>query len=282
MYPKLLELGPVSINTYGFLIAVGFLVSWHFIQRDARRANVDVEKINQMAFWVLLLGIAGTRVAHILLYPSEYSWSDPIGWIAIWRGGLVFHGALPAAILYCWWAVRRYKLNFWQVADIGAPYIPLAHAFGRLGCFFYGCCYGIRTDCPLGIRFPPGSPAAMDHLSRYPGMHVGDWSFPVHPTQLYGVAGLLIACGLLLYLRKRMWNKPNPIYGLTLPAYFVLYGAGRFAVEFIRGDHNPTYGPLTAQQIFSLVLVVASIVFFVIVLKKKARAKQAEPARQAK
>lgn len=273
MFPTLLELGPVAIHTYGFLIAVGFLVSLHFIQRDGKKIGVEPDIIGNMAVWVLLLGIAGTRILHIILYPGDYSWSDPKGWFAIWIGGLVFHGAIPPAVLYCWWAFRRYKLDFWKMADIIMPYVPLAHAFGRLGCFFYGCCYGIRTECPLGIRFPADSPAAVDHLYRYSDFHSGDWSFPVHPTQLYGVAGLVAACGLLLYLRKKARGaKPNPIDGLTFPAYFVLYGTGRFLVEFIRGDHNPTYGPLTAQQVFSLALVAASMVFFAVLLRNKRKA----------
>ncbi|MCX5769551.1 MAG: prolipoprotein diacylglyceryl transferase [Candidatus Hydrogenedentes bacterium] len=270
MYPTLLNLGPIAIHTYGFLIAVGFLLSMHFIQRDGERIGVDAGQISNMAFWVLLLGLAGTRITHIIMYPGDYSWTNPKGWFAIWEGGLVFHGAIPPAILYAWWAIRRYKLNFWKMADLAMPYVPLAHAFGRLGCFFYGCCYGIRTDWPLGVRFPPGSPAALDHFYRYTGVHAGDWSFPVHPTQLYGVVGLLAACALLLYLRKRARAaKPNPIDGLTFPAYFILYGTGRFFIEFIRGDNNPTYGPLTAQQIFSLALVAASIVFFAILLRNK-------------
>jgi phosphatidylglycerol:prolipoprotein diacylglycerol transferase len=270
MYPTLLNLGPVAIHTYGLLIAVGFLLCLHFVQRDAERIGIDSGLIGNSAFWVLLLGLAGTRIMHIILYSGEYSWSNPMGWFAIWQGGLVFHGGIAPAVLYAWWAIRRNKLDFWKTADVVMPYIPLAHAFGRLGCFFYGCCYGIRTDCPLGIRFPPGSPAALDH---FPGIHAEDWSFPVHPTQLYGIVGLLAACALLMYLRKRARAaKPNPIDGLTFPAYFIVYGTGRFAMEFLRGDHNPTYGPLTVQQIFSLALVAASIVFFAALFRNKRKA----------
>ena len=181
MRPILCKIGPVPIFSYGLLIAAGFLVSVHLMRRDAKKAGIDPDRFTDGAFWVLFLGLAGTRLLHIILYYQQYSWTDPLEWIAIWKGGLVFQGAIPPAILFCIYYIRKHHLNFWQCADIACPYIPLGHAFGRLGCFMNGCCYGHVTDLPWGIPFPrvpsdlslpaTGSPVYLDHFGSHSVPH---------------------------------------------------------------------------------------------------------------
>lgn len=271
MFPTLLKIGPVTLHCYGLMIALGFLASLYGTQRDAQKRGIDPQAIQTMAFWGLLAGIAGTRLLHIAMFPGSYSWRDPIGWIAIWRGGLVFQGALILSVPYVYLACRHYKIPFWRVADCAMPYLPLAHAFGRVGCFLNGCCYGARTDLPWGVSFPrvpwsfaepaAGSPAYLDHCQRFSGLSMthDHWSYSVHPTQLYGIAGLLFLCGLLLYWR----NKRPPFDGFTMPVYFMLYAVGRFFVESLRGDHNPTvFGAISQQQLFSIVFLAVGVVLF--------------------
>jgi phosphatidylglycerol:prolipoprotein diacylglycerol transferase len=280
MHPTLIKLGPVTLHTYGLLIALGFLVALHFMRRDARKQGIDPNFITDTAFWVLFLGLAGTRVLHILMFPSEYSWTDPLGWVAVWNGGLVFQGALPPAIAYCVWAVRRKQVPTWQFADVVSPYIPLGHAFGRMGCFMYGCCYGVRTDLPWGVRFPripadttqlpTGSPVFLDHFKRHALPADAHWSHPVHPTQLYSVFGLLAICLVLVYMKKR-----HPLFtGFTFPLYLILYGLFRFVVEFFRGDHNPTrFDLISDQQAFALLMAVSGVVLGAILYLRERRAK---------
>jgi phosphatidylglycerol:prolipoprotein diacylglycerol transferase len=205
------------------------------------------------------------------MYPDLYSWRDPVGWIAFWRGGLVFQGAL-ISILFVYWYLRRKKVSFWAFADIAVCYIPLGHAIGRVGCFLNGCCFGLRSDLPWAIPFrrvpfdltkdPIGSPPYLDHCARFGLSYWEDqWSYPIHPTQLYSVMGLLCIFGILYLLRKK-WK---PYVGFVLPTYLFLYGVMRFVVEFYRGDHNPTHfgGNITDQQVFSLLLLIAGIGLFV-------------------
>ncbi len=272
MYPTLLKIGPVPINSYGLMIAIGFIVATYFMRRDAAARDIDPDLIYDMGFWALIIGIVSTRLLHIIMYPENYAWSDPIGWIAIWRGGLVFQGAVPAVVFYCWWRLRRAKVPFWRTADAVMPYVPLGHAFGRMGCLFKGCCYGQRTEVPWGIRFPRvpwdlsqgamDSPAYLDHCKRFSEMssHSDHWSYPIHPTQLYAAAGLVSICLIMLAMRKK-WH---PFEGFTLPAYFTLYGILRFIVEYFRGDHNPTHIlSLSDQQVFSLLFSLTGILLFV-------------------
>jgi len=283
MFPTLFEIGPFPIHSfkigpfaihlYGLMIAIGFLTALHLSRRDGAKAGMDPNVIGGMAFWGLLFGILGARVFHIILYPEGYSWTDPVGWIAIWQGGLVFQGALPGAFVYLVYACRKNKISFWKGGDLALPYVALAHAFGRVGCFLNGCCYGKRTDLPWGIPFPripwdltqpaTGSPAYLEHCQRFSELstRINHWSYPVHPTQLYGVVGLLALCLILLFLRKH-WH---PFTGFVMPVYFALYGVGRFFVEYLRGDHNPmVFGALSVQQVISVITVIAGIVLFLI------------------
>lgn len=268
MLPVLLEIGPIKLHSYGLLITVGFLVALHFARRDAAAAGYSPDVFTNLAFWVLPLGIIGTRIAFIAMYPQFFSWDEPLDWFAIWKGGLVFQGALPVAIPFAYFYLRRHGIPFLKACDLVVPYVPLGHAFGRLGCFMYGCCYGKPTGVPWAIparrvpwdtSVPPvGSPAYMDHLERFSDVAVLDhWSHPIHPTQLYSAAGLAVMCWLLLRVRKR-WGG---ISGITLGAYFLFYGVFRFFVEFFRGDHNPvTFGIFTDQQVFSVVLAIVGAV----------------------
>jgi len=262
MFPTLLQLGPIKLHMYGLMIAIGFLLTLYLIQRDGKKLKLNPDDITSMAFGVLIWGVLGTRLLHIIMYPENYSWSDPLGWIAIWNGGLVFQGALPAAILYAWWALRRRGIPFWIMPDIVMPYVALAQAFGRMGCFFNGCCYGQRADAlPWALQFPPTSPPGMTHHSMYHELGAADWSYPVHPTQIYSVILLLSICGILLLMR-RYWR---PFIGFCFPMYFILYGIKRFIVESFRGDGNPTnlgLGVLSNQQVFCVVFVLVGAALF--------------------
>ena len=287
MLPTLFKIGPIALHSYGLMIAIGFLVSLHFMRRDAEKAGIDPQRITDLAFGSLILGLIATRVMHIIEYPSAYSWNDPVGWIAIWRGGLVFQGAVPAVVLYAWYKLRKWKISFWLTADAIMPYVPLGHAFGRLGCFLNGCCYGQRSDMPWAMPFrrvpwdlskpPTGSPAYLDHCQRYAELsfNVNHWSYPVHPTQLYSAALLFGICLLMLALRKK-WH---PFRGFLLPAYFVLYGVKRFTVEAFRGDHNPTHfgARLSDQQVICLIFILfGAVLFFVVGRYARARATDAQ------
>lgn len=259
MHPILFELGPLKLHMYGLMIAIGFLLILYMMQRDARKIGVDPNQVSEMAFWVLVIGVAASRALHIIMFWDTYS--SPMEWFAIWNGGLVFQGAVPLAVLYAYIALRRRGIAFLAMADVVMPWVPLAQAFGRVGCFFNGCCYGIRADeLPWGLQFPPSSPPAHSHQILYGNLPEG-WSFPIHPTQLYAVVLLSLICGTLWLMRER-WR---PFTGFTFPLYFVFTGIYRFIVEMYRGDGNPTelgLGLISNQQVFSLLSVALGVALF--------------------
>ncbi len=258
MCSVLFQIGPLKLHSYGLMIALGFLLAMFLVQRDVKKAGWDPRVIGDIAFWAFLSGLLGTRLLHIIMFPHFYSWTDPIGWIALWRGGLVFQGAIPAAFLYTYIALRRKGVPFLPMADIVMPYMALAQAFGRVGCFLNGCCFGRRADELFwGVCFPQGSPPYMSHVAKYAefsALHE-KCSYPVHPTQLYSVLGLLSICGVLLLIRKHF----QPKAGSIVAGYFILYGIMRFIVEMFRDDGNPTslgFDVLSNQQMFCILMVV--------------------------
>lgn len=287
MFPEIFRIGPVPLHSYGFMIAVGFLTALFFVQRDAQKAGYDPKLFADMAFVVLPLGLMGTRLAHIIMFPQFYSWSDPVGWIAVWKGGLVFQGGPPIAIAYVFYYFRKHDISFWKGADIIFPYIALGHALGRIGCLLKGCCYGAPTHLPWAIRFPSiidpdtnlitGSPAFLDHLKRFADVTVeSTHSHAIHPTQLYSFAVLMTVLAIMLAMRK-WWH---PFHGFTFPMYFVVYGIFRTWVEFYRDDNNPSHAfNLSDQQMLSLIGVALGIIgFFALGYYQKKKASSPETA----
>jgi len=267
VYPTILDLGVFKIHSYGVMIAIGFFVALWLVSREAGKAGINTETIQNMALWTLLVGLLGARLLYILMFPSRFSWDDPVGWIAIWNGGLVYQGAPAAAIPFCFFYMRRHALDPWKTGDIILAYLPLGQAIGRIGCFLNGCCYGKCTDVPWGIRFPAGSPAAEHQgIPLSPEGAPTLWSAPVHPTQLYSSVGLALMCLLFLYLRKK-WH---PFDGFLFPLYLIVYSGFRFVIEFFRGD-NPMYlgGSLSEQQLYCIGFAVVGVILYVILARRK-------------
>lgn len=262
MFPTLVELGPITIHSYGFMIAVGFLIALWGMRRGAAEIGINPDIVADAAFWTLLVGLVGTRVLHIIMFPEFYSWTDPIGWVAIWRGGLVFQGAILPIYIFLLLYLRWRGVSFCRTVDMAVPWMALCHAMGRFGCFLNGCCYGVRTDAPWGVSFPripwetaqPVSENARVYAEhcRLHGLDASSahWSYPVHPTQLYASLGLLA----LFFVLRWIWRNANLFPGFTICCYLALYSVMRFVVEFFRGDHNPSHlGLISDQQIFAVI-----------------------------
>lgn len=178
----------------------------------------------------------------------------------IWYGGLAYYGGFIAAVAYGMWFIKKHKLDFWKTCDIGGFGIPLGLVFGRLGCFFSGCCFGKTCAPDVGLRFPRWSPAWWQHFEE---MKTIGWtakaSLPVHPTQLYSAfANLLIFAYLYLWLRKR-----KSFDGQVWWMFVVLYAASRFVIEFFRNDDRGVFfgGLLSTSQLIGVPLIAAAVIF---------------------
>ena len=178
-----------------------------------------------------------------------------------WAGGLTYYGGFLLAVATAWFLSRRWKWPFVPLCDLAAPLVALGLAFGRMGCFLAGCCFGKVTDSPLGVRFPQYSDAYRHHRDLFPDLlraqhdALGTYqSLPVHPTQLYEMAGALaIFAYLWFYRRKRIAYQ-----GQALATLLTAYPALRFALEFLRDDARGGVWLSTSQWI-SLPLFAAGL-----------------------
>ena len=255
MYPVLLKIGPLTLHTYGFLLAVGCLAGMAVAFKEAARKGLDPEKVLDLCFYCLIAGIISARLFFVA-FNWEFFSGDLVEIFRVWRGGLVFYGGFLGAALVYFWFVRRHRMPVWKTADLFALGVPLGHFFGRLGCFSAGCCYGKVCDLPWAVTFPNNGGLA-------------PYGNPLHPTQLYEAAGLLILFAFLyFFLRKR-----TRFDGMLFSSYLFLYATMRFFIEFLRGDERGSYflGVLSPSQTVAAGAVMAAVVLFFI-LRKRAKA----------
>lgn len=242
MHPVLFTFGPVTVSSYGvmFVIAVG-LAAWlgaRVIPRLPGGPLMNAQQWSDLVCLAVVGGIVGARLAYVALH-GELFLQAPWEVVAVWHGGLVWYGGLVGGLLGAWGYVRRHRLPFLALLDAAAPFVALAHAIGRIGCFFNGCCYGRPTMSWCAVLFP-------GHAE------------PVIPTQLIEAAGLLgLFVILRLLQRPRFLRAPGRLFG----GYLALYAMLRFPLEFLRGDQPPFLGPLTLQQVISIGLIGLGVSF---------------------
>lgn len=243
MYPILIKIGPLSIYSYGLMVALGFLACIYLAQREARMLSFDPALLMDMSPFVLLGAVAGAR-AFFVMSQWQYYKAHLLEVPQVWHGGLVIYGGSLGALLMGWLWCRKKKAPLLTILDALSPYLPLGEALGRIGCFLNGCCYGALSSVPWAVTFP--------HLEG-----------PRHPTQLYFFLNGLVLGGILMLLRPR---RRYP--GHLILYYFLLYPSARFFLEFFRGDIGTRYFGLGLAQVMSLVM--AFIALTILLLKRKA------------
>jgi phosphatidylglycerol:prolipoprotein diacylglycerol transferase len=256
------------------MIVCGFLLCLYLLTRRGRRMGIDPTALFDTAVLILLCGIIGARVFHVV-----HHWKDFSGnLLLIFRidlGGLAFFGGLIGGIVGLLIGIVRKGLPPRATLDLGASVLPLGHAFGRVGCFLNGCCFGRATKCFLGVRFPKVTDAAGHVIGSPPFSYYGGdspaavWSKAVHPTQLYAVAynlAIFAVLSLLLWKRRRA--------GDIAWLYLVFYGTARFCNEFVRVD-TPPLRPGGTLNIFHLAALAAMTVG--VALTIRSRTLPAEP-----
>lgn len=244
MHPILFSIGRIRIYSYGFLLAVAFLLALHLASKRASLFKIPEEFIGNLALLLLVSGIAGARTLYVLMNAGYFS-QHPLEIFMIQRGGLVFYGAVMMAFFSGVVFVKIHKYSVLDTGDLLAPFIALAHAAGRIGCFLNGCCYGKPTTSFLGVTFPFSD-------------------VKVYPTQIFSLIGLLIIFFLLFLLQKK-----RRFSGQVFLLYFISYGVFRFLIDFLRGDLYPVFLGLTATQLISIVVVIMAACAYSFVKKSK-------------
>ena len=256
MFPEALQIGPLSLHTYGVMVALAILSGVSLSEYLWRRQGGEPGKVVDLSFMVVLSGLIGARVVFVLVN-LDYYLGNPMEIFMIWKGGLVFFGALVGGILGLIAAVRLYEVPFWVTMDAVAPGLALGHMLGRIGCFSAGCCFGEPTTVWWAVTFTDPRCLATDVLNT-----------PVHPTQLYSAFGLLL---LALFL---VWKHSRKSFdGQILALYMGIYSVFRFVVEFFRSDYRGGVEVsgifLSTSQILALVLLPIAVLIYSYCLHRK-------------
>jgi phosphatidylglycerol:prolipoprotein diacylglycerol transferase len=220
------------------MLAVAVLIAIVGISKIFKEEGYDPEKVLDIVIILVVTGLLGSRLAYIAMFEWEDFLGHPGIFFSLTNGGfsgLVWYGGFTASILAFMIYIRRQGYSFWKMADIFAPFLALAYAVVRIGCFLNGCCYGKVSDSACAVVFP-----FVDGLSR-------------HPTQLYSsVINLVLFAVLLWYYPRRKFSGQIFIF------YLLGYSVYRFIIEFYR-ENWIIYGSLSVSQIYSLVLLAAGI-----------------------
>lgn len=242
MHPILLSIGGFTVYSYGFFVAIGFVSAVLYMSYALKKSKYKIisqDQLYSLAIYLIIAAVIGARVLYELVENFSGFIANPFDIFKVWQGGLVFYGGLITAVAtFVFFAVKK-KKNVLKLADLFAPAIALGHFFGRIGCFFAGCCYGKDCALPWSVEFNNPDTLAVK------GVHI-------HPTQLYEAFGNLIIFFILaLYNKNRNKHKA----GNTLALYFLGYGILRFTVEFFRADYRGgEFLGLSVSQVFSIIL----------------------------
>ena len=251
MYPTLLQLGKLTIYTYGFFLALGFLTGIFLAKHEAKRVDEDPDKILDLAFYILIAAIVGSRFFYVATNPKIYL-ASPLEMFKIWNGGLVFYGGFIAALVTALFYMRIKNMPVWKTTDIIAPSLALGQTLGRLGCLFAGCCFGKTCDLPWAITFTHPDTLAPSAI-------------PIHPTQLYSaLTNFIIFIFLFSFRKKKKFD------GQLFWTYVFLYGITRSIIENFRGDFRGelVFGVLSISQATGCLMAILAIIMIVILRNK--------------
>lgn len=233
-----ISIGPITIYLYGVMLAAGFFMALLLTLTRGKKRNCSEDVIYGIFLCAIIGGMSGSRILYYIVELPRILKNPSILWN--FKTGYVVYGGIIGGVLCSYVYCRLKKASFLTHFDLVMPAVSLAQGFGRIGCFFAGCCYGRQTDAWYGITF---------RNSVYAPNGV-----KLIPTQLISSAGDFLICGLLLLYAKR-----EPEEGRVASLYLILYGVGRFAVEFLRNDHRGSIGVLSTSQLISIGIVTLGV-----------------------
>jgi phosphatidylglycerol:prolipoprotein diacylglycerol transferase len=253
--PVIFRFGPVQIRWYGLMYALSFIASYFIISRQERAARLGLQgdRLQEFLFYLFIGLLVGARLGYVLFYQfanlADYI-RNPLEIIAVWHGGMSFHGGLAGAVLAGLLFCRSRGLPFWEVADTVIVAAPVGLFFGRVGNFINGELYGRPTDVPWAMIFPNAGP------------------FPRHPSQLYEA----ILEGIVLFLILWRLRNRTTFPGALVPVFLCGYGFFRFLVEFFR-EPDPQLGlilgVLSMGQILSLLMIAFGVGLYLLLSRRK-------------
>ncbi|MBX2860249.1 MAG: prolipoprotein diacylglyceryl transferase [Vampirovibrio sp.] len=242
MHPILVELGGITLYSFGLMMALAFLAAFFWTLKRAKAAGEDETLYITGVCWLIFMSLLGARLFYFVYFPQPFL-ADPLGSL-LSSGGLVWYGGMIAFSLTLVLFTRLNGLSVFKFSDIVVPPAALGLAIGRIGCFLAGCCYGGPCDVtllPWAVQYPAGH-------ETHPL-----W---VHPAPLYATAAVLTILPILLWV-----DRHKKVNGETSWWFVVLYGIARFLLEYARGDRLIWLEgmDLSASQVISFVGVLLGV-----------------------
>ena len=242
--PILLDLGPVEIRYYGLVYVLGFILVFFFLNHltKTKKLKLTKEQLYDYILYIILAVLIGGRFFHVFIYNFSYYLSNPQYILAIWRGGMSFHGALIGIIFatYMFTKKKEVKVSFYNLTDNVVLPITLLLCLGRIVNFINGELFGTPTNLPWGVRFP--NPM---------GGYFPDFR---HPSQIYEAIKNLFIFFILSAETRIKHRKP----GLIFWSFILLYGVLRFLIEFVRFSHIHYLGLSIGQYLCILMIIPSS------------------------
>jgi phosphatidylglycerol---prolipoprotein diacylglyceryl transferase len=254
MYPRLFEAGPITVYTYGVLLAAAYLLGLQLARVRAKARGLDANRVLDLGIYIIIAALIGAKLLLLVTDFRTFS-SNPRELLTLARSGGVFYGGLILAVVVALGYIRKIGLPLWTTCDVFAPGIAVGHVVGRFGCLFAGCCYGKPTTLPWGITFT--DPFAAANVGTPLGV-------PLHPTQIYEAGAEAIILGILLATERK--GRPYP--GRTFWLYMLLYAISRFIIEFFRGDDRGAVGMFSTSQFISILLAPLAVVMLVYLARR--------------
>jgi phosphatidylglycerol---prolipoprotein diacylglyceryl transferase len=299
MRPDLFNALGVVFPSYFVLLVTGFLFATAAGALWARRIGENPDVVVDLGIAMLLSGVAGARVLHVLADgyfwdyvhlctdPTKVDWvlsktdclsaayggawdavkgvchpkeTDCFAWAKFWAGGLTYYGGFIGASGGAYYLLKRDRFPFWKAADMAGFTVPLGLSFGRMGCLLAGCCFGVQTSVPWALSFPGRSPASESQFKAHLLSSQVLRSLPVHPTQIYeSAASLAISAVCLLVIHPRKRYD-----GQVFASFVALYAAARFLLEFYRSDDRGGLANLSTSQLLGIALIGAAFALHVV------------------
>lgn len=246
MHPILFEAGGITLYSYGFMIALGAIAGVAYMAMEGKKTvGLSFDQANTLFLWIFIAAFIGGKFFLFFENPTGYA-ANP-GKLFTGRG-FVFYGSFLFAIPTMLFFFRKHKLNSFAMLDVMAITTCLVHAFGRIGCFLAGCCYGIPTEIGWGVTFTHEACQA-EPLGK-----------PLHPTQLYEAGYILLVMVFLLWLRRK-----KQFEGQLFLVYILAYAVGRFVIEIFRGDLARGYiidDILSHSQLVAMLIFLSALFYY--------------------
>lgn len=242
MKNELFSIGRFTIHGYGLMIGIGFVAAYLMTEYRAKKRGLDSDKIISLALWTIITGLISAKLLYYITVFDEILVNPRV--LLNLADGFVIYGGIIGGIFGGYLFCRVNKVRFLQYFDLAIPSVALAQGFGRLGCLLAGCCYGLHADTPLSIIFTNSDFAPN--------------GIPLIATQPISSVLNFLHCGLLLLAARKFKTE-----GRVAALYLICYSAGRFVLEFFRGDlARGAVGTISTSQFISLFIFAAGVLLF--------------------